>query len=107
MLSHHHASLLPAAAAAAAALMLTLHYTLRFLQHCRPPPAAVFLTLGDVVREFCPLSGGCRFPDFSLLSPSGDFTSAIDAVFISHFHLDHVGALPYFTEVRNKEHSTV
>jgi Cft2 family RNA processing exonuclease len=33
------------------------------------------------------------------LSPSGDFTSAIDAVFISHFHLDHVGALPYFTEV--------
>uniref|UniRef100_A0A383VXV8 Beta-Casp domain-containing protein n=1 Tax=Tetradesmus obliquus TaxID=3088 RepID=A0A383VXV8_TETOB len=40
-----------------------------------------------------------RFPDFSLLCPSGDFTAAIDAVFISHFHLDHVGALPYFTEV--------
>lgn len=41
----------------------------------------------------------CRFPDFSLLCPSGDFTAAIEAVFISHFHLDHVGALPYFTEV--------
>jgi len=41
----------------------------------------------------------CRFPDFSLLSPSNDFTSVIDAVFISHFHMDHVGALPYFTEV--------
>jgi Cft2 family RNA processing exonuclease len=40
-----------------------------------------------------------RFPDFSLLSPSHDYTSLIDAVFISHFHMDHVGALPYFTEV--------
>lgn len=41
-----------------------------------------------------------RFPDFSLLSPSNDYTSVIDALFISHFHMDHVGALPYFTEVR-------
>jgi hypothetical protein len=41
----------------------------------------------------------CRFPDFSLLSPSHDYTAVIDAVFISHFHMDHVGALPYFTEV--------
>lgn len=45
----------------------------------------------------------CRFPDFSVLSPTHDFTSVIDAVFISHFHMDHVGALPYFTEVCVRE----
>jgi integrator complex subunit 11 len=27
-----------------------------------------------------------------------DFTDVIDLVLISHFHLDHCGALPYFTE---------
>lgn len=40
-----------------------------------------------------------RFPDFSLISKQGDFTQAIDCVVITHFHLDHVGALPFFTEV--------
>eukprot|EP00775_Hariotina_reticulata_P005494 gene5494-5729_t len=40
-----------------------------------------------------------RFPDFSILSPTHDYNSVIDAVFISHFHLDHIGALPFFTEV--------
>ncbi|XP_068660015.1 cleavage and polyadenylation specificity factor subunit 3-II isoform X1 [Aristolochia californica] len=40
-----------------------------------------------------------RYPDFSLISQSGDFTSAITCIIITHFHLDHVGALPYFTEV--------
>ncbi|KGG52854.1 hypothetical protein DI09_12p220 [Mitosporidium daphniae] len=36
-----------------------------------------------------------RFPDFSLLSKH---SLKIDFLFISHFHLDHCGALPYFTE---------
>lgn len=40
-----------------------------------------------------------RFPDFSYISKSGNFTQLIDCVIISHFHLDHCGALPYFTEV--------
>lgn len=30
-----------------------------------------------------------------------DFNSTIDLVIISHFHLDHCGALPYFTEICN------
>jgi integrator complex subunit 11 len=42
----------------------------------------------------------CRkFPDFSVLSKSGNFDKAVDVVLISHFHLDHCGGLPYFTEV--------
>eukprot|EP00761_Pharyngomonas_kirbyi_P010020 gb/GECH01010038.1/.p1 GENE.gb/GECH01010038.1/~~gb/GECH01010038.1/.p1 ORF type:complete len:645 (+),score=101.70 gb/GECH01010038.1/:1-1935(+) len=40
-----------------------------------------------------------RFPDFSFISRTGNFTAAIDVLIISHFHLDHCGALPYFTEV--------
>lgn len=39
-----------------------------------------------------------RFPDFRLASPSGDYTASIAAVIITHFHLDHCGALPIFTE---------
>ncbi|CAI0410467.1 unnamed protein product [Linum tenue] len=34
-----------------------------------------------------------RYPDFSLIDGS------LDCVVITHFHLDHIGALPYFTEV--------
>ncbi|CAN1305957.1 Cleavage and polyadenylation specificity factor subunit 3-II [Linum perenne] len=40
-----------------------------------------------------------RYPDFSLISESGDFDAALDCVIITHFHLDHIGALPYFTQV--------
>ncbi|XP_019054992.1 PREDICTED: cleavage and polyadenylation specificity factor subunit 3-II-like [Nelumbo nucifera] len=40
-----------------------------------------------------------RYPDFSLISESGDFDNALTCIIITHFHLDHVGDLPYFTEV--------
>ena len=39
-----------------------------------------------------------RFPDFRYISREGNFTQMIDLVIISHFHLDHCGSLPYFTE---------
>ncbi|OAD05428.1 hypothetical protein MUCCIDRAFT_11140, partial [Mucor lusitanicus CBS 277.49] len=40
-----------------------------------------------------------RFPDFSYISKTGNYTDILDAVIISHFHLDHCGALPFFTEM--------
>ncbi|RYR44189.1 hypothetical protein Ahy_A08g040566 isoform C [Arachis hypogaea] len=40
-----------------------------------------------------------RYPNFSLISPTGDFDTALSCIIITHFHLDHLGALVYFTEV--------
>ncbi|KAL5703202.1 Cleavage and polyadenylation specificity factor subunit 3-II [Ranunculus cassubicifolius] len=40
-----------------------------------------------------------RYPDFSLIPDSPDFTKSLSCIIITHFHLDHIGALPYFTEV--------
>lgn len=50
-----------------------------------------------------------RFPDFSYIAPilrrpkpsvvMDRYTRLITCVIISHFHLDHCGSLPYFTEV--------
>ncbi|KAI7863739.1 beta-lactamase-like protein [Spinellus fusiger] len=40
-----------------------------------------------------------RFPDFRYISKTAEFTEVLDAIIISHFHLDHCGALPYFTEM--------
>ena len=57
-----------------------------------------------------------RFPDFSYVTPGAvdpktsglapgeteTLTDHLDAVIISHFHLDHCGALPYMTEMVRK-----
>ncbi|KAJ3142206.1 Integrator complex subunit 11 [Geranomyces variabilis] len=39
-----------------------------------------------------------RYPDFSYLSNTGSFDDILDCIIVSHFHLDHCGALPHFTE---------
>ncbi len=40
-----------------------------------------------------------RFPDFSYITRTGRLTEHLDCVIISHFHLDHCGALPYMSEM--------
>jgi len=40
-----------------------------------------------------------RFPDFTYVAREGRLTDKIDCLIISHFHLDHCGALPYMTEM--------
>ena len=40
-----------------------------------------------------------RFPDFSHITKEGSLDDYLDCVIISHFHLDHCGALPYMTEM--------
>ena len=39
-----------------------------------------------------------RFPDFSYIAEK-NLSDVIDCVIISHFHLDHCGALPFMTEM--------
>ena len=46
-----------------------------------------------------------KYPDLDILYKNRDMNpqkkkvdQLIDLVLISHFHLDHVGALPYFTQ---------
>lgn len=41
-----------------------------------------------------------RFPDFGHIAQTDDYTPHFDCVLITHFHLDHCGALPYFTEMK-------
>ncbi|KAJ1897974.1 Integrator complex subunit 11, partial [Kickxella alabastrina] len=67
--------------------------------------SCVLVTLGNKTIMFdCGMHMGYnderRFPDFNYITTEGDFTSRIDAVVITHFHLDHCGALPHFTEQR-------
>ncbi|XP_066547569.1 integrator complex subunit 11 [Amia ocellicauda] len=40
-----------------------------------------------------------RFPDFSYITQNDRLTEFLDCVIISHFHLDHCGALPYMSEM--------
>ncbi|XP_050026697.1 integrator complex subunit 11 [Dermacentor andersoni] len=40
-----------------------------------------------------------RFPDFTYITQEGPLNEHLDCVIISHFHLDHCGALPYMTEM--------
>lgn len=40
-----------------------------------------------------------RFPDFSYITHEENLNNYLDCVIISHFHLDHCGALPYMTEM--------
>ncbi|XP_041130541.1 integrator complex subunit 11 isoform X1 [Polyodon spathula] len=40
-----------------------------------------------------------RFPDFSYITQNSRLTEFLDCVIISHFHLDHCGALPYMSEM--------
>ncbi|CAN8313854.1 unnamed protein product [Cochlearia groenlandica] len=58
---------------------------------------------GKKIMFDCGMHMGCedhnRYPDFSLLSKDGDFDKTLSCIIITHFHMDHVGALPYFTEV--------
>ncbi|XP_074883345.1 integrator complex subunit 11 isoform X2 [Buteo buteo] len=58
--------------------------------------ALLTLVLSAALLQFCLKR---RFPDFSYITQNGRLTDFLDCVIISHFHLDHCGALPYFSEM--------
>eukprot|EP01062_Namystynia_karyoxenos_P063551 TRINITY_DN56350_c0_g1_i1.p1 TRINITY_DN56350_c0_g1~~TRINITY_DN56350_c0_g1_i1.p1 ORF type:complete len:746 (+),score=229.55 TRINITY_DN56350_c0_g1_i1:67-2238(+) len=75
--------------------------------------SCILVSIGDfTVMCDCGFHQGYRdhraFPDFTFILPPelepgsaecrAELTRRVDAVLISHFHLDHVGALPFFTE---------
>jgi integrator complex subunit 11 len=39
-----------------------------------------------------------RLPDFAMLGTPAAINSTVQVVVITHFHIDHIGALPHFTE---------
>jgi integrator complex subunit 11 len=39
-----------------------------------------------------------RYPDFNFILEGKNINQVIDLVIITHFHLDHCGALPFLTE---------
>ncbi|KAI9221814.1 beta-lactamase-like protein [Blastocladiella britannica] len=61
---------------------------------------ASFSSTGRSVMLDCGMHMGYSdarmFPDFGFLSAKGSTVAVVDAVLVSHFHLDHCGALPAF-----------
>ena len=39
-----------------------------------------------------------KYPDYKYICGDRDINDVVDLVIITHFHLDHCGALPYLTE---------
>eukprot|EP01063_Lacrimia_lanifica_P022029 TRINITY_DN29739_c0_g1_i1.p1 TRINITY_DN29739_c0_g1~~TRINITY_DN29739_c0_g1_i1.p1 ORF type:complete len:754 (+),score=224.15 TRINITY_DN29739_c0_g1_i1:77-2263(+) len=64
--------------------------------------SCVLINIGDaLIMADCGAHMGYRnykkYPDFSMVA-EGDLTGHIDCVLLSHFHMDHCGSLPFFTE---------